>query len=138
MLAPTARDKSLDLMIDYDMFLPTTFVGDPARIRQVLTNIAGNAVKFTRSGHVLIRVTGVPDATSPAAVHVTVEDTGIGISQDKLEHVFGEFNQVEDERNRQFEGTGLGLAITKRLVELMGGKSGSIRNWARDRALVLP
>ena len=122
LLQPTARDKGLDLLVDYDMFLPTEFVGDPGRIRQVLTNILGNAVKFTLEGHVLIRVVGVPRDDGTATIHVTVEDTGIGIPEDKVGHVFGEFNQVEDERNRKFEGTGLGLAISKRLIEMMGGK----------------
>ncbi|KIC28968.1 response regulator [Leisingera sp. ANG-M6] len=123
LLQPTARDKGLALLVDYDLFLPTRFTGDPGRIRQVLTNLAGNAVKFTKTGHVTLRVTGI---TSPedgqCAVHVTIEDTGIGIPADKIEHVFGEFNQVEDERNRKFEGTGLGLAISKRLIEMMGGE----------------
>jgi len=122
LLQPSARDKGIDLLVDYDMFLPTEFVGDPGRIRQVLTNIIGNAVKFTLEGHVLIRVVGVPREDGTSTIHVTVEDTGIGIPEEKLAHVFGEFNQVEDERNRKFEGTGLGLAISKRLIEMMKGK----------------
>jgi signal transduction histidine kinase/CheY-like chemotaxis protein len=122
LLQPTARDKGLSMLIDYDLFLPTLLVGDPGRIRQILTNLVGNAVKFTASGHVLIRVTGIPGGgEEDCAVHVTIEDTGIGIPADKVQHIFGEFNQVEDERNRQFEGTGLGLAISNRLIELMGG-----------------
>jgi signal transduction histidine kinase/CheY-like chemotaxis protein len=122
LLQPAARDKGLAMLVDYDLFLPTRFTGDPGRIRQVLTNLVGNAVKFTLSGHVLIRITGVPDAAgSPCAIHVTIEDTGIGIAEDKVDHIFGEFNQVEDARNRQFEGTGLGLAISRRLIGLMGG-----------------
>lgn len=120
LLQPTARDKGLDLLVDYDMFLPTRFIGDPGRLRQVLTNLLGNAVKFTIEGHVLIRIVGVPRADD-TAIHITVEDTGIGIPPDKTDHVFGEFNQIEDEQNRQFEGTGLGLAITQRLIGLMGG-----------------
>lgn len=120
LLQPSARDKGIDMLVDYDLFLPTRFVGDRGRVRQVLTNLVGNAVKFTPQGHVLIRVTGVPQPEG-CAIHVAVEDTGIGIPADKLDHVFGEFNQVEDDRNRQFEGTGLGLAISRRLVELMGG-----------------
>jgi signal transduction histidine kinase/DNA-binding response OmpR family regulator len=123
LLQPMARDKGLKLLLDYDLFLPTNLVGDAGRIRQVLTNLIGNAVKFTTQGHVLIRVTGVADATSGrVAVHMTVEDTGIGIPDHMTGHIFGEFNQVENERNRQFDGTGLGLAITKRLVELMHGE----------------
>ena len=122
LLQPTARDKDIALLVDYDMFLPTHFVGDPGRIRQILTNLLGNAVKFTVQGYVLVRVVGVMEDGGRTAVHITVEDTGIGIPPDKVEHVFGEFNQVEDERNRKFEGTGLGLAITRRLVELMDGE----------------
>ncbi|WP_319825367.1 response regulator [Thalassovita sp.] len=123
LLQPLARDKKLDLLVDYDLFLPTMFIGDPGRIRQVLTNLLGNAVKFTQRGHVLVRVVGVqPDDGPDTHVHVTIEDTGIGIPEDKIDHIFGEFNQVEDERNRKFEGTGLGLAISQRLITLMGGR----------------
>ncbi len=123
LLQPTARDKGLALLVDYDIFLPTRFVADPGRIRQVLTNLVGNAVKFTKEGHVTIRITGLAEPEgNRCSVHVTIEDTGIGIPKNKIEHIFGEFNQVEDERNRKFEGTGLGLAITKRLIDLMGGE----------------
>ena len=121
LLQPRARAKGIDLMIDYDMFLPTRFVGDPGRIRQVLTNLIGNAVKFTDHGHVLVRVVGPEGGGRAQQVHVTVEDTGIGISPANLGHIFGEFNQVEDQQNRKFEGTGLGLAITRRLIERMEG-----------------
>ncbi|WP_420585705.1 response regulator [Ruegeria sp.] len=122
LLQPSVRDKGLSLLVDYDLFLPTLFVGDPGRVRQVLTNLVGNAVKFTTKGHVLIRVTGVPNSDSNTCdIHVAIEDTGIGIDADKIGHIFGEFNQVEDEKNREFEGTGLGLAITQRLISLMGG-----------------
>ena len=121
LLQPRAREKGIDLMIDFDMFLPTRFVGDPGRLRQVLTNLIGNAVKFTEKGHVLTRVVGVEEGEGTQTLHVTVEDTGIGIAPDYLDHIFGEFNQVEDERNRKFEGTGLALAITLRLIEHMGG-----------------
>jgi hypothetical protein len=121
LLQPRAREKGLDLMIDFDMFLPTRFVADPGRLRQILTNLIGNAVKFTETGHVMTRVVGVAEGDGSRTLHITVEDTGIGIPPELLEHIFGEFNQVEDDRNRRFEGTGLGLAITRRLVELMGG-----------------
>ncbi|MFV1496450.1 response regulator [Phaeobacter sp. JH20_02] len=123
LLQPTARDKGLTLLLDYDLFLPTSFVGDPGRIRQVLTNLVGNAVKFTSEGHVALQITGISNADDKiCSIHVTIEDTGIGIPAEKVQDIFGEFNQVEDERNRQFEGTGLGLAISKRLIELMGGE----------------
>ncbi|ETX27677.1 PAS-domain containing protein [Roseivivax isoporae] len=122
LLQPAARAKGLAMLLDYDMDLPARFVGDAARIRQVLTNLLGNAVKFTPRGHVLARVTGRPQGRGTLRLSLSVEDTGIGIPADRIEHVFGEFNQVEDDRNRQFEGTGLGLAITRRLIALMGGE----------------
>jgi signal transduction histidine kinase/CheY-like chemotaxis protein len=122
LLQPAARDKNIDILVDYDLFLPTGFVGDPGRIRQVTTNLLGNAVKFTLEGHVIVRVVGIQQENSKDThIHITIEDTGIGISADKVTHIFGEFNQVEDERNRQFEGTGLGLAISQRLIQMMGG-----------------
>ncbi len=122
LLQPKAQGKGIDLMIDFDMFLPTRFVGDPGRLRQVLTNLMGNAVKFTETGHVLVRVVGIEAEPGSCQLHVTVEDTGIGIAAEHLGHIFGEFNQVEEEANRKFEGTGLGLAITRRLIDRMGGE----------------
>ncbi|WP_420569151.1 response regulator [Thalassovita sp.] len=123
LLQPLARDKGIDLLIDYDLFLPTMFEGDPGRIRQVLTNLVGNAVKFTETGHVMVRIVGFQPSDTPSThIHITVEDTGIGIPSHKVDHIFGEFNQVEDEKNRKFEGTGLGLAITQRLIHLMKGQ----------------
>ncbi|NNK77901.1 MAG: response regulator [Litoreibacter sp.] len=119
---PTVQQKQITLDVDYDQFLPTTFVGDRGRLRQILTNLVGNAVKFTDQGHVLIRVVGLPLENDEFQLHITVEDTGIGIDEDMVDHIFGEFNQVEDQANRKFEGTGLGLAITRRLVEHMGGE----------------
>ena len=122
LLQPLAREKGLDLALDYDLFMPTQLVGDPGRIRQVLTNLMGNAVKFTNHGHVMVRVTGIPDrATGNVQVNIAIEDTGIGIAPDMISHIFGEFNQVENERNRKFDGTGLGLAISQRLIHMMGG-----------------
>ena len=122
LMLPKARDQGLDIVLDYDLFLPTEFIGDPGRMRQVLTNLIGNAIKFTQQGHVLIRATGATGEDGAAHIHVAVEDTGIGIPADKIGHVFGEFNQVDDAHNRSFEGTGLGLAITQQLVRLMGGR----------------
>ena len=114
-----SKGLRLDLNIDPNVRLPVR--GDPVRMRQVLTNLIGNAVKFTETGHVLTRVVGVESEADSQTLHVTVEDTGIGVAPEYLDHIFGEFNQVEDERNRKFEGTGLGLAITRRLIERMGG-----------------
>ena len=86
-----------------------------------MTNLIRNALKFTLQGHVLVRVVGVEQDDGTAALTLTIEDTGIGIPEDKIDHIFGEFSQVDDEQNLQFESTGLGLAISKRLIELMGG-----------------
>lgn len=123
LLQPSLQDKTVEILIDFDMFSPTQYVGDAGRIRQILTNLIGNAVKFTHDGHVIVRVVGLEaEQPSMTRVHVSIEDTGIGIAEDMVDHVFGQFNQVEDERNRQYEGTGLGLAITKQLIELMQGE----------------
>ena len=122
LLQPSARDKGLQIAVDFDLFMPGTYIGDAGRIRQVLTNLVGNAIKFTNEGHILIRVVGLPgENETDYQVHVTVEDTGIGIPEDKLESVFQEFQQVENDQDRAHDGTGLGLAITKRLIEAMGG-----------------
>ena len=122
MLQPDARRRGIDLILDYDLFLPTCFLADPGRMRQVLTNLVGNAVKFTEQGHVLIRVVGMATDDGAMQLHITVEDTGIGIAPEHHAAIFGEFNQVEDASNRRFEGTGLGLAITRRLITLMEGE----------------
>ena len=123
LLQPSLQGKSIEVLVDFDMFLPTLYVGDAGRIRQILTNLISNAVKFTPEGHVIIRVVGLEtEQAGMTRVHISIEDTGIGIAEDMVEHVFGEFNQVEDDRNRQYEGTGLGLAITKQLIRLMGGE----------------
>lgn len=122
LLQPSARDKGLQIAVDFDLFMPGTYIGDAGRVRQVLTNLVGNAIKFTNEGHILIRVVGLPgENETDYRVHVTVEDTGIGIPEDKLESVFQEFQQVENDQDRAHDGTGLGLAITKRLIEAMGG-----------------
>ncbi len=122
LLAATARAKRLELIFDYDMFLPQTMIGDAGRIRQIVTNLVGNALKFTESGYVLVRAVGSEATDSAQRVTITVEDTGIGISPENQKLIFSEFTQVEHEANRRFEGTGLGLAITRRIVELMGGR----------------
>ncbi|MCC0076137.1 MAG: response regulator [Rhodobacter sp.] len=122
LLQAGARNRSIDLLMDYDLFLPTRFLADPGRMRQVMTNLIGNAVKFTEKGHVLIRVVGIEASDGQQQLNVTVEDTGIGIAPENIDTIFGEFAQVEDQANRKFEGTGLGLAITRRLIELMGGQ----------------
>ena len=96
-------------------------IADPGRVRQILINLVGNAVKFTRKGHVAVRVTGLANpGQTDCTVHITVEDTGVGMSPEEQAQIFGEFQQVASEANREFEGTGLGLAITRRLVDALG------------------
>ena len=121
LLQAGARKRKINLLMDYDLFLPTRFLADPGRTRQVLTNLIGNAVKFTEVGHVLIRVTGVESGAATQQLHILIEDTGIGIAPENLQTIFDEFAQVDDQTNRRFEGTGLGLAISRRLIEMMGG-----------------
>ncbi len=116
---PTLRDKPIEMHLDYDPSLATHFLGDAGRLRQILVNLVGNAIKFTETGHVLLRVSSALDPKSN--VVISVEDTGVGIPDGLHDHIFGEFNQVEDNEDRQAEGTGLGLAITRKLVEAMGG-----------------
>ena len=123
LLRPSIEGKLLELKLDYDIFLPDRMIGDPGRVRQVLTNLIGNAIKFTEKGRVTVRVmAGLPsEIEGELNLQVVVEDTGIGIPHERKAHVFGEFNQVEEEANRSHDGTGLGLAISQKLVQLMGG-----------------
>ena len=123
LMQPTARDKDLELAFDYDLFLPTHLVGDAGRLRQILTNLIGNAIKFTEAGHVLVRVVGIQEEDAGRVqLHIAVEDTGVGIPAGKVDTIFDDFTQVENERNRSHDGTGLGLSITRELLSLMGGE----------------
>jgi len=121
MLAPKAEEKKLDLILQYPPSVPRHFIGDGGRIRQVVTNLVGNAIKFTPAGHVMVQVDCVSQESGTAQMQVAVTDTGIGIAEDKLHHLFEQFNQLDGSTTRQYGGTGLGLAISKRLVTLMGG-----------------
>ena len=121
MLAPRAEENSIDLVLQYPPETPRHFVGDAGRVRQVITNLVGNAVKFTRSGHVLIRVQCESTDTETASIRVAVSDTGIGIPPEKLAAIFDKFTQADASTSRRYGGTGLGLAICKHLIELMGG-----------------
>jgi len=122
MLASKAAASGIDLVIHYPPDAPRFFLGDAGRIRQVVTNLAGNAVKFTASGHVLIEAECQSQDELHAQVRVSVRDTGIGIPPESLGSLFEKFTQVDSSTTRRFGGTGLGLAISKQLVELMGGK----------------
>ena len=122
MVAPRAQEKRLTLECEIATDVPTELVGDPTRLRQVLLNLLGNAVKFTLSGEVSLRVTRDADSSVPTALRFTVSDTGIGIPHEKLDQVFERFTQADTSTTRRFGGSGLGLTISKRLVELMGGR----------------
>jgi signal transduction histidine kinase/CheY-like chemotaxis protein/ligand-binding sensor domain-containing protein len=124
LLAPHAGDKNIDLLLEYPAATPRRFIGDGARIRQVVTNLAGNAIKFTSSGHVLVSVNGAGQDAGSVRIRITVEDTGAGIPGDKIGLLFEKFSQVDGSTTRKFGGTGLGLAISKQLVSLMGGSIG--------------
>ncbi len=124
LMTPSAAQKGLRLDLRVSPSVPKTVVGDGLRFRQVLLNLAGNAVKFTSHGHVAIEVNCVKRTGENALVHVAVEDTGIGIAEDVQKTMFDKFTQADSSITRRFGGTGLGLAISKQLVELMGGKLG--------------
>ncbi|HEX3745416.1 MAG TPA: response regulator [Bryobacteraceae bacterium] len=124
MLAPKAEDKKLDVILEYPAQLPRFFVGDAGRIRQVLTNLIGNAIKFTATGQVIVGVVCEHQDAQKAAIKVAVQDTGPGIPAAKMEALFQKFSQVDGSTTRVYGGTGLGLAISKQLVELMGGTVG--------------
>jgi signal transduction histidine kinase len=119
-LSPRATAKGLEIRTEYAPEVTRRLIGDPARVRQVLLNFAGNAVKFTAAGHVSLSVARV-DALK---LRVSIADTGPGIPEDRLHRLFKKFSQVDSSTNRKFGGTGLGLAISRQLVELMGGRVG--------------
>jgi len=124
MLAFQAHRKRLELTLDIDPGLPSSVKGDPSRLRQVLTNLGANAVKFTAAGEVAVEVDVLEATVDSTLVRFEVKDTGIGIPEDRLSSLFQPFSQVDASTTRQFGGTGLGLSIVRQLVELMGGECG--------------
>jgi PAS domain S-box-containing protein len=122
LVAGAAARKSIDLAYIIDQGVPHTILGDHTRLRQVLVNLVGNAVKFTPEGSVLVSVAGSRMTDANWDLHFAVEDTGIGIAQSKIEQIFKPFEQADSSSTRRFGGTGLGLSISKHLTELMGGK----------------
>lgn len=125
LLAPRARDKSLEIGWFIEPSLPRTILGDEIRIRQILMNLVGNAIKFTETGGVALRVTRAPGARTAhgtVAIRFAVIDTGIGMTPEACQTVFGEFEQADGGTNRRYGGTGLGLAISRRLVNEMDGE----------------
>ncbi|MFT3850157.1 MAG: ATP-binding protein [Propionivibrio sp.] len=119
-----AAEKGLKLLWHLDPRVPTRLRGDPGRIRQILTNLISNSLKFTDQGGIELRVTGLPDRGNRIALRFEVADTGIGIAGEKLDRVFVPFEQADSSTTRKYGGTGLGLAVSKQLVELMEGEIG--------------
>ena len=126
LLARSAADKGLELIAAVDPALPERLRGDPLRLRQVLTNLVGNAVKFTERGEVVVSARVVRTTAAGVILHLAVADTGIGIPPDRQEAIFESFTQADMSTTRRFGGTGLGLAISRQLVELMGGRIGVV------------
>ena len=126
MMAVHAKEKGLELLCSVDPDVPTLLRGDPVRLRQILTNLVGNAFKFTNAGEVAISVSlkDEGDGKESALLQFSVRDTGIGIPADKVCLLFNKFSQVDSSSTRQYDGAGLGLAISKQLAEMMGGEVG--------------
>jgi signal transduction histidine kinase len=124
MLSAKVEEKGLDLILRYAPKTPRHIIGDAGRIRQVLINLVGNAVKFTQEGRVLVGVEWEQRDHRQPLLRISIEDTGVGIPEDKLASIFEKFTQADSSVTRRFGGTGLGLAISKQLVELMGGEIG--------------
>ncbi len=121
LLARQGQSKGLEILADIDSNVPKRLVGDPVRLRQILNNLLGNAIKFTESGDVELRIVCRGTASSGVELEFCVSDSGIGISTDKIEKLFRPFSQAESSTTRKYGGTGLGLVISKNLVELMDG-----------------
>ncbi|HUI40029.1 MAG TPA: response regulator [Methanothrix sp.] len=128
LLVGRAAEKGLDLAYILGDNVPAFLLGDVTRLRQILVNLLGNAVKFTEKGEVVLTVTSSPKEDEKVELHFAVRDTGIGIAAENMDRLFQSFSQVDSSTTRNYGGTGLGLAISKRLVELMGG-----RIWAESR-----
>ena len=121
-LALKASEKGLELTCHIRPDVPTALIGDPGKLRQVVVNLAGNSLKFTEEGEIVIRVEMESESDDSVNLHFMVSDTGIGIPKDKLDSIFKSFEQVDGSATRKYGGTGLGLSITKQFVEMMGGE----------------
>ncbi len=124
LISPRAHEKSLEFACFIHPRIPRMLKGDPGRLRQVLLNLATNAIKFTKYGEVTIEVTVHDETQDGMRIHFAVTDTGMGIPADRMDRLFKSFSQIDGSTTRQYGGTGLGLAISKRLVELMDGQIG--------------
>ena len=121
---PVAEAKGVSVVVEVGNGFPGHVMGDPVRIYQVVSNLLGNAVKFTQSGEVRVRCEVASLGDGERQIRISVSDTGEGIPPDQLEHIFGKFNQADGSNTRRHGGTGLGLAICAQLVERMGGAIG--------------
>ena len=121
-LSQKAAEKGIEIIADIDCHLPKEIIADGMRLRQILLNLGSNAIKFTSEGHVIFKVTLIESHNDQAEIHFSVQDTGIGIPEDKLNRLFQSFSQVDSSTSRRFGGTGLGLAISQSLCEMMGAK----------------
>ena len=121
LLEPKASEKNLEIIVRFDSRCPATVVGDPSRIRQVLMNMVGNAIKFTNQGHIFIDMSVKTIKPGVVDLDISIEDTGIGIRKEDRKRLFDSFSQVDASSTRKYGGTGLGLSISKQLIEMMGG-----------------
>jgi Amt family ammonium transporter len=119
-----AAEKKLELVCHVLPDVPDGLVGDPGRLRQIIVNLVGNALKFTEQGEVVVRVSSEPVSNGHACLHFSVKDTGVGIPKEKQQRIFQAFGQADSSTTRQFGGTGLGLNISCQLIEMMGGRLG--------------
>jgi CheY-like chemotaxis protein len=117
-----AYEKGIELAVDVHSDVPVLVRGDPGRLRQVINNLVGNAIKFTREGEVLLTVSVETQNPTIPLIRFSVRDTGVGIPKDKLDYIFEEFTQVDVSTTREYGGTGLGLAISRRIVKMLGGR----------------
>lgn len=115
-------DRTVDVVLDYPESAPSEVVGDSLRIRQVLTNLVSNALKFTERGSIVVDINAIELGPDEHTFRFAVRDTGIGIPEDKLQYIFGKFAQADSSTTRQYGGTGLGLAISQQLINMMGGR----------------
>jgi two-component system sensor histidine kinase/response regulator len=123
-LAKRAQDKGLEMACLIDPDLTSDLRGDPGRLRQILVNLVGNAIKFTHQGEIVIRAEPIEETQTQVIIHFAVQDTGIGIPYERQAAVFDRFTQADGSTTRKYGGTGLGLAISRQLVQAMGGKIG--------------